>query len=188
MGRIYVAPDQITPQDFRLRPDSAGYRAGKDGKDLGADVDLVGPGPAYERWRKTPEYQQWLKESGQKVAAAKAGDDDAKRELAKWQGEWENSDHGRLIIKGDRWSWHPQEGPEVVSTIKIVEVTDKMTHVLLLNTGLDAKVRTIQAILRVDGDTLHNSGTIGSIRPTEFAQKTGYLYVQWKRVSKPPPK
>jgi len=28
-------------------------------------VDLVGPGPAYERWKKTPEYQQWLKDSGQ---------------------------------------------------------------------------------------------------------------------------
>jgi hypothetical protein len=25
------------------RADSAGYRAGKDGKDLGADMDLVGP-------------------------------------------------------------------------------------------------------------------------------------------------
>ena len=34
-------------------------------QDLGADVDLVGPGPAYERWKKTPEYQQWLKDSGQ---------------------------------------------------------------------------------------------------------------------------
>jgi hypothetical protein len=59
------ALDQLTPDDFRLRPDSAGYRAGPDGKDLGADVDLVGPGAAYERWKKTPEYQQWLKESGQ---------------------------------------------------------------------------------------------------------------------------
>ena len=56
-------PSKLTPDDFRLRPDSAGYRAGKDGKDLGADVDLVGPGPAYERWKKTPEYQQWLKDT-----------------------------------------------------------------------------------------------------------------------------
>jgi serine/threonine protein kinase/tetratricopeptide (TPR) repeat protein len=114
-------------------------------------------------------------------------DDAAKRELAKWEGEWENSDYGRLIIKGDRWSWHPADAPEVVSAIKIVEVTDNMTHVLLLNTGLDGKVRTIQVILRVEGDTLHNCGTIGSIRPTEFAQKHGYLYVKWKRVSKPLP-
>jgi hypothetical protein len=89
-----------------------------------------------------------------------------------------------LAINGDRWSWHPKEGAEVVSTIKFVEITDKMTHVLLLNTGLDAKVRTIQTILRVDDDTLHNCGTIGPVRPTEFAQKPGYLYVQWKRVAK----
>jgi hypothetical protein len=64
-GRAAIAPHSITPQDFRLRPDSAGYRAGPDGKDLGADVDLVGPGPAYERWKKTAEYQEWLKETRQ---------------------------------------------------------------------------------------------------------------------------
>jgi hypothetical protein len=60
-----ITSARIIPGDFRLRPDSDGYRAGKDGKDLGADVDLVGPGPAYERWKKTSDYQQWLKETGQ---------------------------------------------------------------------------------------------------------------------------
>jgi hypothetical protein len=65
MSRARSAPELITAEDFRLRADSAGYRAGKDGKDLGADIDLVGPGAAYEQWKKTPEYQQWLKESGQ---------------------------------------------------------------------------------------------------------------------------
>src|SRR5262249_7168041 len=64
-ARIRRAPTEVTAADFRLRPDSAGYRAGKDGKDLGADVDLVGPGAAYERWKKTPEYQEWLKKTGQ---------------------------------------------------------------------------------------------------------------------------
>jgi hypothetical protein len=58
-------PQAVTAADFRLRPQSAGYRAGSDGKDLGADVDLVGPGPAYERWKLTPEYQEWLQETGQ---------------------------------------------------------------------------------------------------------------------------
>jgi hypothetical protein len=57
--------EQLTPDDFRLLPDSPGYRAGPDGKDLGTDVDLVGPGAAYERWKKTPEYREWLKETGQ---------------------------------------------------------------------------------------------------------------------------
>jgi hypothetical protein len=65
LAKLSIGPDRVTPEDFRLRPDSAGYRAGKDGKDLGADVDLVGPGKAYERWKKTPDYQQWLKDSGQ---------------------------------------------------------------------------------------------------------------------------
>ena len=62
-GRLAGGADQLTPDDFRLRPDSAGYRAGKNGKDLGAEVDIVGPGLAYERWKKTPEYQKWLAET-----------------------------------------------------------------------------------------------------------------------------
>jgi hypothetical protein len=65
VSRARSAPELITAEDFRLRRDSAGYRAGPDGKDLGADVDLLGPGPAYERWKKTPEYQQWLKDTKQ---------------------------------------------------------------------------------------------------------------------------
>jgi hypothetical protein len=27
--------------------------------------NLVSPGAAYERWKRTPEYQRWLKETGQ---------------------------------------------------------------------------------------------------------------------------
>jgi hypothetical protein len=65
LQKALTTPDQLRPGDFRLRPDSAGYRAGPDGKDLGADVDLVGPGPAYERWKQSPEYQEWLRETGQ---------------------------------------------------------------------------------------------------------------------------
>ena len=36
-----------------------GKGKGKDGKDLGADVDRVGPGKPYEEWKKTPEYKEW---------------------------------------------------------------------------------------------------------------------------------
>jgi hypothetical protein len=53
----------LTPDDYRLVPGSPGQGAGKDGKDIGADVDLVGPGAAYERWRQTPAYQEWCKKS-----------------------------------------------------------------------------------------------------------------------------
>ncbi|MFO0915592.1 MAG: serine/threonine-protein kinase [Pirellulales bacterium] len=62
-SRLFEAPDKLVAADFRLRPDSAGYRAGPDGEDLGADVDLVGPGAAYERWKQTPDYQKWLEET-----------------------------------------------------------------------------------------------------------------------------
>ena len=34
-------------------------------------MDLVGPGAAYERWKKTPEYQEWLSETGQSGRGAK---------------------------------------------------------------------------------------------------------------------
>jgi hypothetical protein len=51
--------------DFRLLPGSPGKKAGKDGRDLGADMNLVGPGAAYEAWKKMPEYQEWLKRTGQ---------------------------------------------------------------------------------------------------------------------------
>jgi len=65
LTRLQLTPEKVTPEDFRLRSSSAGYKAGEGGKDLGADIDFVGPGPAYERWKQTPAYQQWLKETGQ---------------------------------------------------------------------------------------------------------------------------
>jgi hypothetical protein len=65
LDRIRSAVVHLTPDDFRLRAGSLGYRAGPDGKDLGADIDFVGPGAAYERWKQTTEYQEWLKETGQ---------------------------------------------------------------------------------------------------------------------------
>jgi hypothetical protein len=62
-SRALIQLVQVTAKDFRLQADSPGKGAG--GRDLGADVDLVGPGPAYERWKKTPAYQQWLKDTRQ---------------------------------------------------------------------------------------------------------------------------
>jgi hypothetical protein len=66
IDRVSRTTEKLTPEHFRLRSDSAGYRAGKDGKDIGVNIDLIGPGAAYERWKTTPDYQQWLKDTGQK--------------------------------------------------------------------------------------------------------------------------
>jgi hypothetical protein len=62
-SRALTQLEQVSAQDFRLADGSPGKGAGPGGKDLGADVDLVGPGPAYERWKKTPGYQEWRKKT-----------------------------------------------------------------------------------------------------------------------------
>ncbi len=43
-------PKDTVPGDFRLTDEWA---------DFGADLDRVGPGEAYDRWRKTPDYRAW---------------------------------------------------------------------------------------------------------------------------------
>lgn len=46
-GSITLDPMIDDPAGWRLMPESPGYRAGPDGRDLGADPDQI-------RWRKTP--------------------------------------------------------------------------------------------------------------------------------------
>lgn len=65
LAQSSYGPQRLTPADFRLRPGSPGKGTGAGGRDLGADVDLVGPGAPYERWKKTPDYPRWLKATGQ---------------------------------------------------------------------------------------------------------------------------
>src|SRR5262249_9042270 len=64
-ARKLSAPDRLTAEDFRLHKDSDGKGAGEGGRDLGADVDQVGPGKAYEAWKKTAAYDTWLAATGQ---------------------------------------------------------------------------------------------------------------------------
>jgi hypothetical protein len=56
----HTRPEELRAADFRLLPGSPGQGAGDDGRDLGADVNQVGPGTAYDAWRKTPEYEEWV--------------------------------------------------------------------------------------------------------------------------------
>ncbi len=65
LARVSVTPEGLRADDYRLLAGSPGQAAGENGRDLGADVDLVGPGAAYERWKQTQEYQEWLKETAQ---------------------------------------------------------------------------------------------------------------------------
>jgi hypothetical protein len=59
-----AATVDLQPADFRLADDSAGKGKAEGGKNAGADVDLVGPGEAYEKWQKTKDYEEWRKQTG----------------------------------------------------------------------------------------------------------------------------
>ena len=72
LARLETDPGAITPDDFRLRPDSAGYQAGPNGEDLGANIDFVGPGAPYERWKQTDEYRQWREQTDALMAGEAA--------------------------------------------------------------------------------------------------------------------
>ncbi len=65
VARLDKAPTEVGPADFRLAAGSPGKGAGTKGRDLGANVDEVGPGPPYERWKKTAAYQEWRWHTGQ---------------------------------------------------------------------------------------------------------------------------
>ena len=73
-GDLRAKVGQLSPGDFRLAKGSPGQGAGPGGKDLGADVDRVGPGAAYERWKKTPEFQEWRKKADDLMAGIVGAD------------------------------------------------------------------------------------------------------------------
>jgi hypothetical protein len=60
-GRVIDNSDaeQLRQGIVRLDPGMPGKGAGPGGTDVGADLGLVGPGEAYQRWTKTPEYREW---------------------------------------------------------------------------------------------------------------------------------
>jgi hypothetical protein len=64
IAKMAEEPSSISPADFRLAPGTIGRNVGPGGRDLGPDVTLIGPGEPYDRWRKTPEYQEWLRPKG----------------------------------------------------------------------------------------------------------------------------
>jgi hypothetical protein len=67
-ARLTDHPSSLSLEDFRLLPDSPGHKAGDGARDLGANVDLVGPGAAYERWKLTPEYHEWKRSTERLIA------------------------------------------------------------------------------------------------------------------------
>ena len=108
----------------------------------------------------------------------------AKKELARWEGEWVGNGQQTLIFKGDRWAWgEPGKIDEVNGNrIVIVDLGEKaiLADLLVGDPAKDGKV--CKAIFRRDGDTLHYCGTYAGFYPTEFRTDANTFYVAWKRV------
>jgi tRNA A-37 threonylcarbamoyl transferase component Bud32 len=62
--RLIKKATEVMAADFLLVPDTPG-KGGPWKLNVGADPDRIGPGPAYERWKKTKEYREWVKTTGQ---------------------------------------------------------------------------------------------------------------------------
>jgi hypothetical protein len=65
---------RFVPQDFRLvsvKPDGGDALTAEQMAEYGADLELVGPGKPYDRWRETAEYQQWLEDVRRTMAGPK---------------------------------------------------------------------------------------------------------------------
>jgi len=112
----------------------------------------------------------------------------ARKELARWEGEWTGNGGQRFLVKGDRWAWGAA-GPQAIDernwhTVLVVAVTDKLVQADMVVTDPLNGPRICHAIFRLDGDTLHYCGTYDLFRPTEFRGAINQTYVPWKRVKK----
>jgi hypothetical protein len=107
-----------------------------------------------------------------------------KTELRSWQGAWKAEDGVWMKFSGERWSSAtPTWGP-VAGTIQVKDIRGK---VWLADLAVDAgptKGLTCKAIFRLDGDTLHYSGTYQVVRPTEFKAAVNAYSCAFKRVKK----
>jgi hypothetical protein len=113
----------------------------------------------------------------------------AKKELARWEGEWVGNGQQKFLIKGDRWAWG-EAGPWQLedsnkNRIEIIDVGEKLTQANLIVVDAAGSTKVCKAIFRLDGDTLHYCGTYDLPRPTAFVMGQGNpFYVAWKRVKK----
>jgi uncharacterized protein (TIGR03067 family) len=180
--------ERLQANDFRLPPGSAGKGAGPGGKDLGADVDLVGPCPAYEKWKQTKGYQQWLKDSGQVKAEQPAAD------LERLQGTWVITSFtvgGRagpgpqgdtLTIDGDKFTLAPKT--ELMKGTVKIDPTQK-PKAIDLDVMEGGKKGVALCIYALEGDELKLSFAEPGVkeRPTELGSKTGtgHIFATLKR-------
>jgi hypothetical protein len=62
-----VADAQFADTDYHLKPSSLGKGAGTGGKDLGCNINILGPGQGYEQWQKTSDFEAWRNRTQQAI-------------------------------------------------------------------------------------------------------------------------
>src|SRR5262249_23433838 len=105
-----------------------------------------------------------------------------KKELAKWEGDYVVDGGGSFTVKGDRWTMKAPGEEGYSGKVKILEVREGLTVADLVVEEGTTKGKTVKAIFRLDGDTLHYCGTYDLDRPSEFKGDSDPYYYAWKRV------
>jgi hypothetical protein len=106
------------------------------------------------------------------------------RELTKWAGSWKSSDGTWLKITGDRWSsGTPTFGP-TAGTVRVTEIQERVVFAEFAVDDGPTKGQTVNAIFRLDGDSLHYCGTYAGDYPREFKTIGNYFSCVFKRVKK----
>jgi uncharacterized protein (TIGR03067 family) len=92
-SKLTKTPEQFSPTEFRLAKGGDGQ-----GKEVGADVDLVGPGTAYERWKQTPAYPAW------RDALARQGFKEERRDAANETAKLQGTFTMKTLGDGANWA------------------------------------------------------------------------------------
>jgi len=115
------------------------------------------------------------------VIARRAAD----AELAKWAGSWTGPRGSTLTIQSDRFESSEPEQDSFRGTIQIVDVSETRVQADLRIEEEGKVVMVVEAIVRLDGDTLHYCTNFPvQPRPIEFSSKGTNYYVPWKRAKK----
>jgi len=190
-GGLLRTPADMHAADFRLAPGSPGKGAGPGGKDLGADVDLVGPGEAYEKWKKTKDYATWCKEVDAFMNVSPPAEQKTPVKVeAHLKGDWIQVANQSIGLIAELFGQVPEPDKMRVMSCTASKITlrlDEESYVLgpyridpkqspktvdITITLRDGKQATLQGIYELEGSRLMLClDSFGGARPAGFPKK-----------------
>ena len=101
--------------------------------------------------------------------------------LPKLCGTWQSEKGFTFTVEGARWRWDTREANGGTGgTLAIVEIERDLMQVNMFVERGWSRGRTVKAIFRRDGGTLHYCGTYDKPRPRSFQGELDPYYVEWK--------